>query len=1135
MAPPAIDARAFDPRAWAVALAVVLAALTACGALALVVKRGWQRWRESTASPSPSASRPSSRPLSFIRNARRAARATLRVLASREEESGWWHRRRVRDRAVWCLVSGCPGAGRATALQQAGVQSVAGDADVATWRIAGRTLIVDMPWAAWAGRHAGDAQAAPGAGSRDPRAEAVSRALRRFRRARPIDAHVLLVPASLLRADRLAEAEAFAAAARGALRDWRRALGVVAGVHLVVTQLDHVTGFAETFADLGREAHQAAWGLVHGDGATSDAAAWLGRFDACVGDLSADAPVRMATERDLRRSERLLAFPIRFAGLRAGLQRLLTGIEDGGDGTVAERARILGVWFTSARQDADADDDRDADARTLSRTLGLVLGGEVGASPARARTRRAPARDTPRFLGQLFARTLADATPRAMPTARTRRRRRVGRALLGVAIVAAVVVPLATRWTTARRAADRWDELAVEATTFGIRVAELTGRDDAGPRSVAPLLGEGEALRRGASKPALHRWSVVDPARAMRPEVERHAQALRDRLLARAWWPRVDRSLDRALDPGRSLAVRAEALRLDEALHRSPAEAPAALGAWLLANDDDPSSRDAAADRGWPAWALHPDAALPASPSHTARAERTRADLAGRSLAERAWDAWAATLASREREGWAFRLGEAAGPLAARLFERAGGSPLSAPQAGAWRGAPWREAMSTELPSLVRALPAAQAQDVPGAIDAVRRRAADDLIAGWDALLRDVRLVDDGGDLAAIARQADALAAPDSPLRRLVAAVARETLAAARCEVSGTPLPGATSSASHASAPLLGRDLECEDDPIAAHFAGWRRVLQPTLGGAGNGAGSAEIDRLGDEFREFAAQLRASADAPSADPTGTAGGAPARALARLRAAAEGWPTPVRAWIDSLATRAEARVARRAREHWRAAMASDGTSLCREALEGRYPVVPAGDGVRDVPLTDFTRLFGPDGSFERLSRDAARTGDAGAATTMPAPLALAAERAAGIRLGFFPTGPAPAAAATLRLVALDEGVAQARLVVDGESTTMAPGGITSVRLAWPSRQAVPLVALSLVSAADDAGPALPVARSEGPWAAFRFVEAGARESASADRLRLVFGPPGHRATFELQAESVRHPWRLAGLRGFRCPS
>jgi len=116
--------------------------------------------------------------------------------------------------------------------------------------------------------------------------------------------------------------------------------------------------------------------------------------------------------------------------------------------------------------------------------------------------------------------------------------------------------------------------------------------------------------------------------------------------------------------------------------------------------------------------------------------------------------------------------------------------------------------------------------------------------------------------------------------------------------------------------------------------------------------------------------------------------------------------------------------------------------------------------------------------------------------------------------------------------VDDGVSETQLVVDGQVTRLVPGTNAGVRLSWPSPSPTHQIQLRVVV---DGRPAAPALVFDGPWALFRFIDAGRIEGGSADLQGVSFVAAGKRVLFELRSASVRNPLRLPELAQFRCPA
>jgi len=97
--------------------------------------------------------------------------------------------------------------------------------------------------------------------------------------------------------------------------------------------------------------------------------------------------------------------------------------------------------------------------------------------------------------------------------------------------------------------------------------------------------------------------------------------------------------------------------------------------------------------------------------------------------------------------------------------------------------------------------------------------------------------------------------------------------------------------------------------------------------------------------------------------------------------------------------------------------------------------------------------------------------------------------------------------------------------------MKPGSNAGVRLNWPSLSPNAQIKLTLVIGGKPSGNPL---LFDGPWALFRFVDAGKIEGGTPERQLVSYEEGGKRVVFELRSGSVRNPLRLPELAQFRCP-
>ncbi|HYZ34059.1 MAG TPA: type VI secretion IcmF C-terminal domain-containing protein, partial [Crenalkalicoccus sp.] len=216
-------------------------------------------------------------------------------------------------------------------------------------------------------------------------------------------------------------------------------------------------------------------------------------------------------------------------------------------------------------------------------------------------------------------------------------------------------------------------------------------------------------------------------------------------------------------------------------------------------------------------------------------------------------------------------------------------------------------------------------------------------------------------------------------------------------------------------------------------------------------------------------------------------------------------------------------------------------LCR-GIEGRFPF--RRDAAQDLPVDDFSRLFGPGGAldlfFAQWVKPYVDTTQKPwrliAAEGLQPPVTpgdvLQFQRAQAIRDAFFPGGLLMGG---LRFEILAQGMdpnAQgAILEVEGTRNEIPRGGAARpVPLSWPTRGNLTLS----FEPASSAGPLT----LDGGWAAFKLMTGKTTSLAATsqpDRLRATVTQGDRSIVFELRTGSTVHPFGLKELQEFRCPA
>jgi type VI secretion system protein ImpL len=320
---------------------------------------------------------------------------------------------------------------------------------------------------------------------------------------------------------------------------------------------------------------------------------------------------------------------------------------------------------------------------------------------------------------------------------------------------------------------------------------------------------------------------------------------------------------------------------------------------------------------------------------------------------------------------------------------------------------------------------------------------------------------------------------------------------------------------------------------VDAHFEQLQRVV------SGPPGQPVPLDATLGVLKEYEVQLRATDEAIKR-------GAPATSdaliVARIKSEADRMPPPISNLLNGLIARSGAQSASAGQAAIKAAAAGEVGSFCKVAVEGRYPFVK---GVtKEVPLGDFAKLFSPGGVIDGFAKTKlVGMVDMSGPVWKPIPLAEGVDglppaaianfqRASTIRDAFFPGGAAnPSASLDLLLQRVEDGVTEVQLSIDGQVTSMKPGSNAGARLSWPSLSPTSQIKLTVVIAGK---PATTPLIFDGPWALFRFVDAGKVEGGTPERQSVSYEEGGKRVYFELRSGSVRNPMRLPELAQFRCP-
>jgi type VI secretion system protein ImpL len=508
-----------------------------------------------------------------------------------------------------------------------------------------------------------------------------------------------------------------------------------------------------------------------------------------------------------------------------------------------------------------------------------------------------------------------------------------------------------------------------------------------------------------------------------------------------------------------------------------------------------------------------------------------------------------------------FTVARAGGPNASLVFTRASGAPLTQGVPGLYSFDGYHQGLLKALDAVALQLAAEEPwvlgihdqSGLPKGDPAAMQRLGEDVrllylqdyARIWRAFLDDIRLLH-VSTLAQATQLARILSAPDSPLASLLTAASHETTLGAKPAANSNVVDEAGDKLSAARQKLLkiigepdptkiapvsaGGPLE---DIVDARFSGLRALV--TSAAPGQAPPLAQtLALINDVYMLFAA-TDAALQQKTAPPVSDV-------PAKLRAQADRMPEPLRTALVDLGAEGAAQAQDAKRVNLSADLKESVFAFCTRAIAGRYPFNPA--SASDVLPADFAALFAPGGKFDDFfQKNLAADVDVSArpwafkkidgAQNQISPAGLAQfERAAALRDVFFRAGKLPSLTLQFKPVEMDPSIMQFTLNVDGQTLTYVHGPQVATTINWPGTSGTGRVSLQLNPPPAGAVDGLVF---EGPWALFRMFDGlSIQNTPQPERFFVTFDVEGRKARFEVVANSVQNPFRLAELRAFSCP-
>ncbi len=1057
----------------------------------------------------------------------------------------------------WYVIIGPPGAGKTTALLNAGLtfplaaemgqSAVAGvgGTRMCDWWFTETAVLIDT-----AGRYTTqDSDAAVDKAGW----QAFLGLLKRTRARQPLNGVLVAIALSDIAAASPAERLAHARAIRRRVRELYDQLGVRVPVYALFTKADLIAGFTEFFDDLDRERRGQVWGVTFplNKAETGTAAQFGAEFQLLVERLNQRLLERLQTERSPDRRTLIAGFPAQAASLASPLGEFLN--EAFGGSRLDPAPLLRGAYLTSGTQEGTPIDRLTG---AMARSFGIDAQRAPSLRPEQGRSY---------FLSRLLKDVIfGEAMMVSRDPASVRRNVLMRTGIAAIALVVALggaAALIQTRQANQSALADA--NTALAAYTKLAQSLPLDPVSDGELPPVVPLLDAARALPFGVdAPPPPTQWfpglSQTDKLGAGAREIYHHD-------LQHVLLPRLITRLEGQM----------------RAHFEQPAFLYEATKVYLMLGSRGPLDRDLVKEwmkldwqSAWPGPATQPvrdrlalhlaallDQPLEKVPLDGALVEDARRSFSRVTLAERVYSAIKGSPAARAVPPW--RPADAAGASGVRVFIRRSGAPMTDGVPGFYTVDGFYKVLLPALPAATRQVASeswvlgkdaqidlASPQVLTLQHDVVVLYTAD-YAKQWDALLGDLD-VEPMRNLQQAVQELYILASPQSPMRDLLAGITRQL----SLTQPPPPLPGAagaavgaaqaaTTAASQAAggaaAGLQGLFGQTNGPPPEPPGKAIETRYAALIAFVGKGPG-APIDNVLKLLNDLQVQLSKLAAAPVGGAAAAIGGGddPAQLL---QAEASRDPQPVARWLQAMAISGNQLRGGGALDQVKKAFGAPGgpASLCKQAVAGRYPFFSGSPN--DIPLDDFARLFAPGGLLDKFFNDnLASFVDTSGATWKAQPVAGVSppvspgdlaqfQRASQIRDLFFGTGGNQP---TVRfdITPIDTDAKQVTLDLDGQPVVYAHGPLRPTSVTWPGANRMISVRL-VFDPPPSSGP--PVIQATGPWALFRvFGQGTLLQGGSADRYTLSFTLGDRHASFEIRAGSVLNPFAPGVLRDFRCP-
>ena len=1098
--------------------------------LAWVVFERWQARRASGQLASAVIDQAAAEPLPSgdVVKLRESFEQAVATLGSR-------HKGRTLYDLPWYVFIGPPGSGKTTALLNSGLHFSL-DASGGQARLKGVGGTRNCDW--WFTDEAVFLDTAGRFTTQDSDASADSAGWREFlalltkyRKRRPINGVILTISVKDLLTQGEHAREQQIEAARYRLRELGRELQIELPVYVMVTMCDLIAGFTEYFDDQVQEGRAQVWGVTFPYDKTVSGQAtrtFPSEFEALVTRLNERLFARLEDETDARRRARIFAFPQQVASLRDSLSQYITDLF----ATKSDDHRILlrGVYLTSGTQEGTP----------IDRLLGAIGRGFRVAPEAVAPGGRGKAY----FVERLLTQVLINESGLAGVNRQLELRKAGAQLATYAGLVILTVVGVMVLSVSYRRNAEY---LAGMEREVGRLRSVPPARSVTSVQGLLPRLDAIRAVVTAADKyndsvPWGMRWGLYQ-GRAM-------ANAARDAYLLELDASLLDfvaarlqqRLVQYGGEPEKLYEYLKAYLMLGQPEHMNEKHLQYLVNLeWSPANGV-PHAIGTSLTQHFQAL-LDSDERLRPVPINAALVSQACNTVRRASMGRIMYSWLRQTYASNDSQG--VRLDVAGGVATTQVIARKSGASLSQPLPSLFSRSAFEKITGSDLPELVEEFSkdnwvcdgGSDVGDRARLQNEVTNIYQQDYIAAWDAVVNDLVIVtpstvDGMADLLGV------LGGPTSPLKNLLDVITENTRltqpAKAEAPADTGILAKGKSYADRVTTMFKqsGPEAPPPSTPgalVTAHFKDLHRLVE---GEPGKTPLEMSLNRL----REVEQQLRGFGAAYGQKSIEAAQGDPQlrNLFMQIGRESETLPTPVREMIEQIGTRAQTTVTTASVDALGAAYKQEVLAPCERLIAGRYPF---SSSTREIPLTEFTELFGPKGVFDRFFTErlesrvdtSTRPWSWKPGTVPPYPGMLGRfEDARAIRDAFFGGGQLSLRFGVI-IAAVDADTTQFAMEIDGQKFDDRKGGAAPGT--WPGQNAGSASASFNDRTGIASGP-----RFEGPWALFRFIDAGQPRIDSDTRTTLTFrGRREHEAQIVIDAVSLDNPFAKREWQRFGCGS